>query len=160
MLNDILTLYQLQWPPNRSDFPPISWPRYWSWPSPNYEWFQWSICNGFGMQAGNAYPSGHLFPFPLLGTCVCSNSWYLFWRACVFSRLFTVNTPMYFLDFAFYWAPGPTSCLEIFLTSTFYSIFMPQWQCIISIFFIAETVSCLSVRFQGMWIIVHLNQCH
>ena len=44
MLNDILTLDQ-QWLPNRSDFPPISWPLYRAWPSPNYE-FPWSICNG------------------------------------------------------------------------------------------------------------------
>ena len=47
MLNDILTLDQ-QWLPNRSDFPPISWPLYRSWPSPNYEGFPWSICNGCG----------------------------------------------------------------------------------------------------------------
>ena len=55
MLNDILTLDQ-QWLPNRSDFPPISWPFYRAWPSPNYEWFPWSI-----------YPSGHLVPSPFLG---------------------------------------------------------------------------------------------
>ena len=66
MLNDILTLDQ-QWLPNQSDFPPISWPRYRVWPSPNYEWFPWSISNGFGMPAGNAYPSGHLVPSPILG---------------------------------------------------------------------------------------------
>ena len=47
MLNDILTLDQ-QWPPYQSDFPPISWPLYRVWPSPNYEWFLWSICNGCG----------------------------------------------------------------------------------------------------------------
>ena len=47
MLNDILTLDQ-QWPPYQSDFPPISWPLYRAWPSPNYEWFPWSICNGCG----------------------------------------------------------------------------------------------------------------
>ena len=40
-------------------FPTISWP----WlPSPNYEGFLWSACNGYGMPAGNAYPSGHLVP--------------------------------------------------------------------------------------------------
>ena len=33
----------------------------------DYEWFPWSICNGFGMPAGNAYPSGHLVPSPILG---------------------------------------------------------------------------------------------
>ena len=33
----------------------------------DYEWFPWSICNGCGMQAGNAYPSGHLVPSPILG---------------------------------------------------------------------------------------------
>ena len=47
MLNDILTLDQ-QWLPYRSDFPPISWPLYRAWPSPNYEWFPWGICNGCG----------------------------------------------------------------------------------------------------------------
>ena len=59
MLNDILTLDQ-QWLPNQSDFPPISWPWYRLWPSPNYEWFSWSIGNGCGLPAGNAYSSGHL----------------------------------------------------------------------------------------------------
>ena len=49
---------------NQSDFPPISWPWYRLWPSPIYEW---SICNGCGMPAGNAYPSGHLVPSPILG---------------------------------------------------------------------------------------------
>ena len=42
ILNAILTLDQLQWLPNRSDFPPISGPWYRAWPSPNYEWFPWS----------------------------------------------------------------------------------------------------------------------
>ena len=31
----------------------------------DYEWLPWSICNGCGKQAGNAYPSGHLVPSPL-----------------------------------------------------------------------------------------------
>ena len=66
MLNDILTLDK-QWLPNQSDFPPISWPWYRLWPSPNYEWFPWSIGNGCIMPAGNAYPSGHLVPSPILG---------------------------------------------------------------------------------------------
>ena len=62
MLNDILTLDQ-KWLPDRS----IPWPSYRAWPSPNYEWFPWSICNGCGMPAGNAYPSGHLVPSPFFG---------------------------------------------------------------------------------------------
>ena len=66
MLNDILTLDE-QWLPNQSNFPRISWPWYRPWPSSNYEWFPWSICNGCGMPAGNAYPSGHLVPSPILG---------------------------------------------------------------------------------------------
>ena len=65
MLNDILTLDQ-QWLPNQSDFPPISWPWYRLWPSPNHEWFPWNISNGCGMLAGDAYPSGHLVPSPIL----------------------------------------------------------------------------------------------
>ena len=63
MLNDILTLDQ-QWLSNQSDFPPISWPWYRLRPSPNYDCFPWSIYNGCGMPAGNAYPSGHLVPPP------------------------------------------------------------------------------------------------
>ena len=100
MLNGILTLHQ-QWLPNQSDFPPISWPWYRLWPSPNHEWCQWSICNGCGMPAGNAYPSGHLVPSPHFGTYLCSNCWDQIPRTChVFTRLFTSNTPWYFLDFA------------------------------------------------------------
>ena len=33
----------------------------------DYEWFPWSICNGCGMPPGNAYPSGHLVPSPIVG---------------------------------------------------------------------------------------------
>ena len=33
----------------------------------DYEWFPWSIWNGCGMPAGNAYHSGHLVPSPFLG---------------------------------------------------------------------------------------------
>ena len=33
----------------------------------DYELFPCSICNGCGMPAGNAYPSGHLVPSPILG---------------------------------------------------------------------------------------------
>ena len=33
----------------------------------DYEWFPWSICNGCGMPAGKAYPSGHLVPSPIVG---------------------------------------------------------------------------------------------
>ena len=63
MLNDILTLDQ-QWLSNQSDFPPISWPWYRLWASSNNGWFPWSICNGCGMPAENAYPSGNLVPPP------------------------------------------------------------------------------------------------
>ena len=57
------------WPTEISqpDFPPILCPWYRTWPSPNFEWFPWSICNGWGMPAGNAYPSGHLVPSPFGG---------------------------------------------------------------------------------------------
>ena len=96
ILNDILNIDQ-QWLLNRSDFLPISWPWYRAWPSPKYECFPWSICNGCGMPAGNAYPSVHLVPSPFLGL-VCAP----IARTCqVFTRFFTLNTPWYFLDFAF-----------------------------------------------------------
>ena len=38
----------------------------------DYEWFPWSICNGCGMPAGNAYHSGHLVPSPFLGGLACA----------------------------------------------------------------------------------------
>ena len=39
---------------------------------------------------------------PLFWSCFCSNSWDQFFRTFrVFSRLFTLKTPRYFLDFAF-----------------------------------------------------------
>ena len=66
MLNDILILYQLQWHPPQISFPSMSWHWYRTWPSPNYEWFPWSVCNGCGMPAGHAYPSGHLVPSHIL----------------------------------------------------------------------------------------------
>ena len=45
---------------------PMLLPLYRTWLSPNYELFQWSICDGFGMPAGSAYPSRHLVQ-PLMG---------------------------------------------------------------------------------------------
>ena len=82
-------------------FPPISWPCYRDWPSPNYEWFSWSIYIGCGMPAGNASPSGHLVPSPHFWTFLYSNYWHQIPRPChVFTRLFTLNAPWYFLEFA------------------------------------------------------------
>ena len=69
----------------------------------DYEWFPWSICNRCGIPAGDAYPSGHLVPSHHCGICLCSNCWDQIPRTChVFTRLFTSNTPWYFLDFAPY----------------------------------------------------------
>ena len=40
---------------------------------------------------------------PRFGTCLFSNCWYQIPRTChVFTRLYTLNTPRYFLDFAFW----------------------------------------------------------
>ena len=40
---------------------------------------------------------------PLFGTCLCSDCWDQILRTChVFTRLFTLNTSWYFLDFAWY----------------------------------------------------------
>ena len=66
MLNDILILDQ-QWLPNQSDFPPISWPWYRAWPSPIMSGFHGAFATGVACQQGNAYPSGHLVPSPILG---------------------------------------------------------------------------------------------
>ena len=70
MFNDILAPDQ-QWLLNQSDLPPILWPWYRTWPSPNFEWFPLSICNGCGMPSGNAYPFGHLVP-SLFGGLACA----------------------------------------------------------------------------------------
>ena len=88
MLNDTLTLNQ-QWLPFRSDVHPISLPWYRTWPSPHYERFPWSICNGCGMSAGNAYPSGHLVPSPLGLSCA---SFVETFR--VFTRFFLPRIPL------------------------------------------------------------------
>ena len=43
--------------------------------------------------------------FPHFGTCLCSNCWDQIPRTChVLTRLFTSNTPWYFLDFAFFYS--------------------------------------------------------
>ena len=103
MLNDILIIDQ-QWLPNQSDFPPISWPWYRTWPSPIMSGFHEAFATG--MPAGNAYPSGHLVPTHHCGTCLCSNCWDQIPRTChVFTRLFTSNTPWYFLDLAYMMFP-------------------------------------------------------
>ena len=144
MLNDILTLGQ-QWLPNQLDFSPISWPLYQLWPSPHYEWFPWSICNGCGVPAGNAYPSGHLVPSPHFGTCLCSNCWDQIPRTFyVFTRLFISNTPWYFLDFTYHqkrYYFCSVSCFDI----------LSLWRCNITIF-----VSNVS---QIDRVMLHLKQC-
>ena len=159
MLNDILTFDQ-QWPPYQSDFPPISWPLYRAWPSPNYEWFSMEHLQRVWLASRERLPlrtpgsapfrglanalivetsfsrlytelmtvpnltftelrevsmehlrrvwlaSRERLPFrtpgsvPHFGTCQCSNCWDQIPRTChVFTRLFTSNTPWYFLDF-------------------------------------------------------------
>ena len=40
-------------------------------------WFHRSICNGYGMPAGNVYPSGHLVP-SVFGICLCFFYWHQF----------------------------------------------------------------------------------
>ena len=107
MLNDILTLDQLQWLANLSDFSPISWPWNWAWPSPNYEWFPWSICNVCGMPAGNTYFSGNLVTSPFLGLAF----------APVFETSFS-ELAVSFLDFS-PWKPlGTFSILPLIRLTT------------------------------------------
>ena len=55
----------------------------------DYEWFPWSICNGYGMPAGNAYPSGHLVPSPIVG---------LDWSPILETRV--LELAMYLLDYS------------------------------------------------------------
>ena len=51
MLNDILILDQ-QWLPNQSDFPPISWPWYRTWPLPIMSGFHGAFATGVACQQG------------------------------------------------------------------------------------------------------------
>ena len=67
------------------------------------ERFPWSICDGW-------HASRERLPFrtpgsvPLFGTCLCSSCWDQIPQTChVFTRLFTLNTPWYFLVFASYY---------------------------------------------------------
>ena len=87
---------------SRSDFPRISWPWYRTCPSPKYAWFPWSICNGCGMPAVNAYPSGHLVPSPFLG---------LVSVPIVETRFFELA--MYLLDFS-PWIPLSTFSILLY----------------------------------------------
>ena len=144
MLNDILTLDQ-QWLPNRSDCPPISWPWYMyrAWPSPRYEWFPWSICNGHGMPAGNAYPSGHPVPSPFLGlACVPIVETR---TSHVFTRLFTLNTPWCFLDFALNTIPSKMPSLHLHYQPNFLTL----WFC-----FFCSWIFC---RYWGFWYTTELD---
>ena len=99
MLNDILILDQ-QWLPNQSDFPPSSWHWYRAWPSPIMSGFHGAFATGVACQQGTlTFPDTWFRPH--WGTCLYSNCWDQIPRTCyVFTRLFTSNTPWYFLDFA------------------------------------------------------------
>ena len=81
MLNDILILDQ-QWLPNKSDFPPISWPWYRAWPSPIMSGFDGAFGTGVACQQGTLTTPDTWFR-PLLGACMCSDCW------DQFSRLYT-----------------------------------------------------------------------
>ena len=101
MLNDIRTLDQLQWLPNRSDL------------SINFM----TLIPGLTLTELRVVSMDHLqrvwlasrerFPFrtpgsvPCLGICLCSYCWDQLYRIRrIFSRLFTLNTHRYFVDVA------------------------------------------------------------
>ena len=86
MLNDILILDQLQWHPHQSNFPPISWPWYSTWPSLIISGFHRAFATGVACQQGTlTLPDIWFCPF--FGDCLCSNCWDQFSRTrLVFSR--------------------------------------------------------------------------
>ena len=92
-------------PPYQSDFPPISWPLYRAWPSLNYEWFLWSIYNGCGWPAGNAYPSGHLVPSPILGLANAPIVETKFLELAMSLLDFSPRIPLVLLDFTWISVP-------------------------------------------------------
>ena len=87
MLNDIL-FFDQRWLPSQSDFPPIFITFIPSLTFTDFERFPCNICNGCGMPAENAYPSGHWFR-PLLGAWICSDCWDQFSR--LYTELMTVS---------------------------------------------------------------------
>ena len=71
---------------------------------------------------------------PHFGTCLCSNCWDQIPRTChVFTRLFTSNTPWYFLDFA---SDTTTKNDRIYTRN--------QWKRNTCIFYIFQTWTCPS----------------
>ena len=62
------------------------------------------------------------------GTCLCSNCWDQFSRTCqVFSRLVTLNTPRYFLDFAFDQTDTMHSAILFCLYYMFFTFRWKHW---------------------------------
>ena len=66
MLNDILILDQ-QWLPNKSDFPPISWPLYQAWPSPIMSGYHVAFATGVACQQGTLTLLDTWFRPPIVG---------------------------------------------------------------------------------------------
>ena len=79
--------------PTDQSFHQFSWPWYRAWPSPNYEWFLWSICNGLASQQVTlTLPDIHFLP--PFGTCLCSSCWDQFYRTChIFFSTFHLEYP-------------------------------------------------------------------
>ena len=97
-LNDILTPDQ-QWLPYRSDFPPISWLTELDLHRIMIG-FHGAFTTGVASQQGTLTLPDTWFR-PPFWDLLCSNCWDQIPRTChVFTRLFTSNTPWYFLDFA------------------------------------------------------------
>ena len=77
---------------------------------------------------------------PHFGTCQCSNCWDQIPRTChVFTRLFTSNTPWYFLDFAHYF-------VFVFLRFVFFSFLFVTFLLVFFSFFF------LSVSFRFFFV--------
>ena len=122
MLNDILTLNQLQWLPNRLNFPQIAWPWYWAWPSLNYAWFHGTFATGMAWKQGAYILHDTWFRPPFWGldyAIIVEISL----SVCPFTTL-TLYSPRYFLDFAY----NPRSPVVhlfssiVIVTSRFFSI--------------------------------------
>ena len=66
--------------------------------------FHGAFATGVACQQGTLTLPDTWFRPPFFGTCFCSYCWDQIPRTChVFTRLFTLNIPLYFFDFAFYW---------------------------------------------------------
>ena len=98
----------------------------------DYEWFPWSICNGCGMPAGNAYPSGHLVPSPILGLANAPIVETKFLELAMSLLVFSPRIPL-----------GTFSILLIIFETDFTHVILVFHSCVRQILLLSDMALCL-----------------